>query len=752
MTMSQNALTVRDYDSHYASIDESQTSRELASVFWYTVGRWWLVAIPLGLLLALAAASAVYFTFQPQYTASIWLRIHSRAPYIVFQSEQDSYQFVQNQTQLIRSRLVLSELLSDPAIANLPELQNVADKGVELANRIHVNVVGQSEFFSIEYEGPSKETSKQVVSRVISSYLALQDDQGATQQQEVIDLLETEKAIRERKVLELRKELAKLVESSTPNELQPSEEELSTLSELRKRAVVLDVESAILQIEIQAYKNANEGKTTPPPVEYVERAVQQHQGVIAMENDIARLEDEMRLYSGVGVNHPSVRAIRNELTSRRARLQTLREKVQRNHVATVKEKENVHWKNELNVMKSRLASFEITKNVIAEHLEQETQSVRKSTGEQLRAEFLRAELQQATEVHDLISKRLVSIQTEQRAPSRVQLVDSDGIVAVPMELIPQKKMALASAGAFTIPLALFFLMELLLRRVNSVRQLEENPQFKVIGEISSLPRPKRLPFVGRRKFLIESNLYRESVDHLRTCVALQKSMNGVQTIAVNSAVSREGKTSLIVHLAESLNSVTNKRVLIVDGDMRHPNAHDLLGQPLAPGLAEVLTGKVQWEAAVCQPKPGGPYLLSAGKLNANPHAMLGNKTFERLLAQFKKKFRYIVIDTPPVLAASESIVMACAADAFLMCTMQDRSRMKHVHLAHEHLLMAGARPLGTVLNGVPFRSYIYRYSLYPYAKGQRDWINTPGVQTRLGHRDSVSHSSAVAPEVSANGR
>jgi Mrp family chromosome partitioning ATPase len=72
----------------------------------------------------------------------------------------------------------------------------------------------------------------------------------------------------------------------------------------------------------------------------------------------------------------------------------------------------------------------------------------------------------------------------------------------------------------------------------------------------------------------------------------------------------------------------------------------------------------------------------------------------------------IVIDTPPVLAAGEALAFASAADATIICTMQNRSCRDQVLQAFEKLYLAGANPLGTVLNGVPMSRYSYSYAGY----------------------------------------
>ena len=75
-----------------------------------------------------------------------------------------------------------------------------------------------------------------------------------------------------------------------------------------------------------------------------------------------------------------------------------------------------------------------------------------------------------------------------------------------------------------------------------------------------------------------------------------------------------------------------------------------------------------------------------------------------------------MIDTPPVLAASEALVMAREADGALVCAMRDLSREGHIQLTYQRLISVGAKPIGTVLNGVPPQQYARRYGTYSYSR------------------------------------
>jgi len=153
--------------------------------------------------------------------------------------------------------------------------------------------------------------------------------------------------------------------------------------------------------------------------------------------------------------------------------------------------------------------------------------------------------------------------------------------------------------------------------------------------------------------------------------------------------------------------------LLVDADVRSPDVHNVFDVPLEPGLAAVLSGKIALEQAIVPIAQGRVHVLPAGKLRGSPHRLLANGGLESMLAAVPAEYQHVVIDTPPVLAASEALILARSADASVLCAMRDVSRAEQVRKASERLSSAGAYLVGAVFNGVPTREYAYRYGSYP---------------------------------------
>jgi capsular exopolysaccharide synthesis family protein len=268
--------------------------------------------------------------------------------------------------------------------------------------------------------------------------------------------------------------------------------------------------------------------------------------------------------------------------------------------------------------------------------------------------------------------------------------------------------------AFLLPFGLAIGVEFLNRRVSDRHQLESAKGIQVVGEITALPRRQRPRRLGMSSPSHELQLFEESIDGLRTYLTVVDSLREHRSFAVMSAISQEGKSNLAAQLAMSVASATGEQVLLIDGDMRSPDVDEIFGVNRDPGLAGILRGECSAGDAIHKDFSENLHLLPAGTLDTSPHRLLGKGEFGLLLTHLREQYRYIIVDTPPILPASESLVMARATDAAVLCVRRDYSRIEQVAEAYHRLQAAGVKTAGAVINGIPVRSYVYRYGRYDY--------------------------------------
>lgn len=710
--------------------------------------RWWKIATPAGLLLAGIAIGIVWYTFEPQYEATAWLRIKDKRPYLAFAPLQADHGtrdvFVQTQVEMIRSPLVLAPIISRPEAAKVPELQNTADPAGWLAQHIRVAPVGKSELFKISLTCLSPDDSAWLVNAVAHEYLLLLGNDEGNWSEEVLNTLREQKGIRESEVKRLRdnlRELTKQVTGEDPFSPVPTinPDVHHPIAELNSRLITTEVEEMVLAANIGALEKQLANRVAKQPAdlgaenstmpieeaELIDEALEQDMEIRQLQGQI-RLSETMLSERETTLTAARVKgdrgcmelrdAISKDETLLECRRAVVRDRIEARLAvarAVQFESHTVRLKEELAAMRFKREGYQITKKLLQERYESKLGEAEHLSGDTLELHFKQAELAEAEGVFTVLAERILRLSTEQRAPDQVKLLRSAEAAKGPVVEAPYAGMGIASL-LFFVPFGLVGTWEHLVKRVSSMRQLEESANLPVIGEVARLPvqvRNSSRARVDRGVIVFE-----ESIDGLRTHLMLSGELMGMKVLAVTSAAKDEGKTTVAAQLAVSIALVSGKRTLLIDGDMRSPDIHNIFGIPRTPGLAEVLTGQCSLEDAIVSDGENYTDVLAAGKLRVNPHRLLGNGVLMSFMEEVRSKYDRIIIDTPPILSANESLVLASMADRSLICAMKDTSRIEQIKKAHERLVVAGGRPIGIVLNGISTNRYLYQYGAYAYSR------------------------------------
>jgi len=207
----------------------------------------------------------------------------------------------------------------------------------------------------------------------------------------------------------------------------------------------------------------------------------------------------------------------------------------------------------------------------------------------------------------------------------------------------------------------------------------------------------------------------EAYRTLRTSLLLKQAPNTPRTIVFTSAVGTEGKTTTAVNTAVALASCGTS-VLLIDGDLRLPRCHESLGLPRRPGLGEYLAGQLRSQPIQSTDVPNLSF-VSAGRAPLNPTELLTSWRMWQLVRGARERFDYVIIDSPPVLAVSDALLLANIADGVVLVVQSRRSREDQAHAAIMRLQQVGAVILGAVLN----RGEVdHEYYHYAYARPASD--------------------------------
>lgn len=211
----------------------------------------------------------------------------------------------------------------------------------------------------------------------------------------------------------------------------------------------------------------------------------------------------------------------------------------------------------------------------------------------------------------------------------------------------------------------------------------------------------------------------EAYRTLRTNLMFSQSVQALRTLVVTSASPGEGKTTTVGNLGIAF-AQQNLRVLLVDCDLRRSRLHSAFDLPRGPGLTELLLGQVDQDTAVKPTTVPGLYVLPAGTAPPNPSEMLGGEKMRATLQSLSEAFDIIILDTPPLLAASDGAILATLSDGVVVVLRAGATESEAAQQAMHQLNAVGARVVGAVLNDPDAKVSLYgtQYT-YDYAPADK---------------------------------
>ncbi|QUR93811.1 CpsD/CapB family tyrosine-protein kinase [Macrococcoides canis] len=200
--------------------------------------------------------------------------------------------------------------------------------------------------------------------------------------------------------------------------------------------------------------------------------------------------------------------------------------------------------------------------------------------------------------------------------------------------------------------------------------------------------------------MIRSNIMFSSVD------------KEINKIVVTSAAPSAGKSTTAANIAVAY-AQAGKTVLLIDGDLRKPTVHYTFETKNVFGLSNLITEQITLNQAVQNTDIENLSILTSGPIPPNPSELLSSKRFSELINNLKEYFDMIIIDTPPVLAVTDAVILSTVVDGTIIVTNVETNNKHHLLKAKEVLVKSDANILGVVLNNVEKSSkddyYYYEY-------------------------------------------
>ena len=353
--------------------------------------------------------------------------------------------------------------------------------------------------------------------------------------------------------------------------------------------------------------------------------------------------------------------------------------------------------------------------------------------------------QHAEQMYQYVVQRLQENQIElESEPGYARILRRASVPSVPSGQNPWKNVALGLLFGLFAGVGLALLRDKVDTRIYKPDQLRER-DLDVIGVIPNMkPQMKKAyrgaEYVDHGDHSISTSLVTlldplssssEAYRHLRTAVQFSRPGVVVQTVLVTSAAPSEGKSTTAANLAVTM-AQAKRRTLLIDADIRRPRQHRMFGRAVEPGLVQVLFhSDVSIELFKTSLDENLYVLPAGGIINAggdgadstlieDPSEVLGSKRMRDVLEMLRGQFDMIIIDSPPVLSATDAVLLSTQVDATILVAAAGATKEGDLDYSLERLDDVGAHLIGTLLNRFDLSmayGYKYSYGQYgPYSK------------------------------------
>tara|TARA_R110000787_G_scaffold86562_12_gene184649 strand:+ start:354 stop:2648 length:2295 start_codon:yes stop_codon:yes gene_type:complete len=411
------------------------------------------------------------------------------------------------------------------------------------------------------------------------------------------------------------------------------------------------------------------------------------------EEESLTLRKAAELSQEFGARHPRMINIRAELEDLRAKIRSEVDKIVQN------------LRNEVNVAQVR-------ERTLVENLQRLEQRMGQLNTSEVQLRALEREAAANRALYETFLSRFKETNQQQDIQQADARIISRADISVDASFPPEKLVYLAALiGSIGLGIVLIFFVEQLDQGFRSMSQVEHATGIPALGLIPMIGGVRQLT-TEPYKYIIERpvSAFGEAVRSLYTSILLSNVDAPPKTVLITSSLPNEGKTSLSISLARQVASQSQKKVVLIDADLRRPQVHKNLGFPLSPGLVEYLSGNAQTEEILHRDEASGAIVICAGGTPHNPTDVLASDQMRRLIAQLSETNDLVIIDSPPVLAVSDPKVLSRLADKTVYVIRWAETRRETVMTGLKQIIDVGSDVAGVVLSMVNVR----RHSQYGY--------------------------------------
>ena len=473
---------------------------------------------------------------------------------------------------------------------------------------------------------------------------------------------------------------------------------------------LIEAESQRVEAETR-YHQAISIENTPDMLDSIPEVLSNELIIEVKKMEVVLFNRMSELSKKYGRNHPKMVAIESEL-------------------AELKKRKGVEARRVVNSLKNKyklaLAREESLKTALARQ-KAESLSLNKKA---VQYGVLQREAESSRHMYDMLIKRFKETSlTEEMKTGNIRIIDSAETPQDPVKPNKKRNLLLAVILGLGMGFGLALFLEYLDNTIKLPDEIKEELNIPFLGAVPAFASngiPQRLPS-DLVTIHAPKSPASESYRGIRTGILFSSADKSPQVIMVTSVSPLEGKTTSAANLSVTLANAES-RVLLIDADMRRPRIHKIFGLDRKIGLSSVLVGTESLKDAIVSSPVEGLDILPVGHIPPNPSEIIGSQKMGKLLDALRKKYARIIIDSPPILAVTDAVVLSQMVDGVLLVIRSGETPRAAIQNSLAQLQTVNAKILGAMLNAVGVGRdsyYYYQYSHYYYGEGQEGIKKTP---------------------------
>ena len=523
---------------------------------------------------------------------------------------------------------------------------------------------------------------------IMDEYIASRDEQQIGTQDEAIIILEKQRGDFETRLRNAENELQKLREKHSTTDIDKNESTLKAqLEDVNKQLTLAKTERVKLEGDLPILKHRSE--LTTEQLLALESIAKQSD-VEESQKKIITAEAEFSSAKKVYLeNHPKYKKAESSLKDYKDSLEKAVRKAATMFSNSFEKAKLTEAALETAVREQKEAAVKLSEIAIPfRSFSATVDDIRKSLSE--------------------LNERIAQLRISSKVAARNVLVSETSIVpTMPSKPEKMKVLALAVAAGIGLAITLIVLIKAFDNTILSIDQAETDLGLPVLAAV-----PQAKGKASKAQLVISdypASREAEAFRCLRTAVSLANSDGTQKVILFTSAVPAEGKSYCSSNYAAAL-AQQGLRTLLIDCDLRRP----ALGRVFptkreANGITDFLTGKSKFDECWHVTEVSKLYFMPAGTKNANPAELLSGEVVAKILKEASRKFDRVIIDSAPVNAVSDTLLLAEHVDAVVFVVRARSTPVRATARALQQLQQANGTPYGIVLNRLPSRGANYYY-------------------------------------------